>query len=103
MLGAGGELQRAEARMDGGDWRVSERWRDLYWLHHAGVSGQVHAVHGRAAGRKSIERSGERVRACDSGAAGVYAGGGEQGTEVAASADGVDHGVSSAVVLMRPY
>ncbi len=50
MLGAGGELQRAEARLDGRNRRLPERRRNLHRLHHARLPRQVHAVHGRAAG-----------------------------------------------------
>jgi hypothetical protein len=34
--------------MDGGHRRLPQRWRHLHWLHDAGLSRQVHAVHGRA-------------------------------------------------------
>ena len=54
LLGAGCELQRPEARLDGGHRRLPEcRWH-LHWLHHAGVPGQVHAVHGRTAGCEGL-------------------------------------------------
>ncbi len=53
LLGAGRELQRAEARLDGRHRRVPQRRRHLHRLHHAGLPGQVHAVHGRAARRAS--------------------------------------------------
>ena len=46
LLGAGGELQRAQARLDGGHRRLPERGRHLHRLHHARLPGQVHAVHG---------------------------------------------------------
>ncbi len=48
LLGSGRAVQRGETRLDGGDRRVSERRRDLHRLHDAGLSGQVHAVHGSA-------------------------------------------------------
>ena len=54
MLGAGGPVQRRQARLDGRHRRLSERGRHLHWLHDAGLSRQVHAVHGSAA----------RVRCC---------------------------------------
>ena len=63
LLGAGGELQRAEARVDGWHRRLSERRRHLHRLHDARLPGQVHAVHGRTAGRKDL-----------SGTIGVYGG-----------------------------
>ena len=46
VLGSGCELQRPKARMDGGHRRLPEcRWH-LHWVHHAGLPGQIHAVHG---------------------------------------------------------
>ena len=56
LLGAGRELQRAEARMDGGDRRLSERRRHLHRLHDARLPRQVHAVHGRAARRAGVDQ-----------------------------------------------
>ena len=52
LLGAGGQLQRDQARLDGRHRRLPERGRHLHRLHHAGLPGQVHAVHGRAAGQQ---------------------------------------------------
>ena len=49
LLGAGGQLQRAQARMDERDRRLPERRRHLHRLHDAGIPRQVHAVHGRTA------------------------------------------------------
>ena len=57
LLGAGGELQRPEARLDGRHRRMPERWRHLHRLHDAGIPGQVHAVHGRAAWREGLGRT----------------------------------------------
>ena len=56
LLGTGGQLQRAQARMDGRHRRLPERRRHLHRLHHAGLPRQIHAVHGRAAGRQSLDR-----------------------------------------------
>ena len=48
LLGPGGALQRAQARLDERRRRLPERRRHLHRLHHARLPGQVHAVHGRA-------------------------------------------------------
>ncbi len=61
LLGAGGQLQRDQARLDARHRRLPERGRHLHRLHHAGVSGQVHAVHGRAAGGLSFVRGGDQL------------------------------------------
>ena len=53
LLGTGRQLQRAEARLDGRHRRLPERRRHLHRLHDARLPGQVHAVHGRAAGREA--------------------------------------------------
>ena len=39
LLGPGGAVQCRKARMDGRNRRMSERWRDLHRMHHAGLSG----------------------------------------------------------------
>ena len=52
LLGPGGEVQRAQARLDQRRRRLPERRRHLHRLHDAGLPRQVHAVHGRAAGRQ---------------------------------------------------
>ena len=56
LLGAGGAVQRRQARLDGRHRRLSQRRRHLHRLHHAGLPRQVHAVHGRAARRASCPR-----------------------------------------------
>jgi hydrogenase small subunit len=48
LPGSGGAMQCAETRLDLRDGRLPQCWRHLHWLHDAGFSGQVHAVHGRA-------------------------------------------------------
>ena len=60
LLGAGGQLQRAQAGMDGRHRRVPERRRHLHRLHDARVPRQVHAVHGSAAGRRRVGRASRR-------------------------------------------
>ena len=46
VLGTGGELQRDQTRMDGWHRWLPQRGGNLYRLHHARLSRQVHAVHG---------------------------------------------------------
>ena len=72
VLGAGGAVQRGQARLDGRDRRVPQRRRDLHRLHHAGLSRQVPAVHGPAAGLAALVRRGHDVRPRDPGAAPVH-------------------------------
>ena len=62
LLGAGGQLQRAQARVDGRHRRLPERGRHLHRLHDAGVPRQVHALHGRAARRRRLLLDHRRVR-----------------------------------------
>ena len=66
LLGAGGQLQRPQARLDGGDRRLPERRRHLHRLHDARLPRQVHAVHGRAARRRRVARtrSASTARSC---------------------------------------
>ena len=54
LLGTGRQVQRSQARLDGRRRRMSERRRHLHRLHDARLPGQVHAVHGRAAGRQDL-------------------------------------------------
>ena len=54
LLGAGGEVQRPQARLDQRRRRLPQRRRHLHRLHDAGLPGQVHAVHGRAAGEQGV-------------------------------------------------
>ena len=46
LLGAGRQLQRSQARLDGRHRRLPERRRHLHRLHDARLPRQVHAVHG---------------------------------------------------------
>ena len=85
LLGAGGQLQRPQARLDGRHRRLPERRRHLHRLHDAGLPRQVHAVHGRsrpaaASRRRVIGVYGPLIRA----AARHHQHDGEQGAEVAA-------------------
>ena len=59
LLGAGGQVQRAQARLDERRRRLPERRRHLHRLHDARLPRQVHAVHGRAARRAGVD-DGER-------------------------------------------
>ena len=54
LLGPGRQVQRAQARLDQRHRRLPERRRHLHRLHDARLPGQVHAVHGRAAGRQGV-------------------------------------------------
>ena len=56
LLGPGGEVQRAQARLDQRRRRLPQRGRHLHRLHDARLPGQVHAVHGRAARAASSRR-----------------------------------------------
>ena len=56
LLGAGRQLQRPQARVDGRHRRLPERRRHLHRLHDARLPRQVHAVHGRAARRRRCPR-----------------------------------------------
>ena len=52
LLGAGGQLQRAQARLGRRRRGMSQRRWDLHRLHHAGLPRLVHAVHERTDGRQ---------------------------------------------------
>ena len=55
--GVRSSMQRPQARLDGRHRRLPQcRWH-LHRLHHAGLPRQVHAVHGRAAGRDLVVES----------------------------------------------
>jgi hypothetical protein len=61
----------------------------LYWLHHAGISRQIHAVHEPAAGISAIVERGVNLRPGHSRLAAFHAGFAEQGTGVEDSSEGV--------------
>src|SRR3954467_11193805 len=84
VLGPGGQLQRAQARLDGGDRRLPERGRHLHRLHDAGLPRQVHAVHGRPARRRRLVVAGQRLRHGRAQAALDHQQDGQQRAEVAA-------------------
>src|ERR1700691_3306149 len=83
LLGARGAVQRRQARLDGWGWRVSKRRRNLYRMHHAGLSGQIHAVHEPAARFTAFFRSGDDLRAGDSCLTSLHASIPEQGAALA--------------------
>ena len=74
LLGTRGAVQRGKARLDGRDRRMPERRRHLHRLHHAGFSGQVHAVHEPAAGIAAFFQRGDDLRPRDSRLAQIHAG-----------------------------
>ena len=62
--GPGGEVQRSAPGVGGRRRRLPERRRHLQRMHDAGLSRQVHAVHGRESARSSVlERGAAHVRA----------------------------------------
>ena len=84
LLGPGRQVQRPQARLDGRSRRLPERRRNLHRLHDARLPGQVHALHGRAAGRKDFLDVQHRLRHGHQGDAKLYHCDRRQGTEVAA-------------------
>ena len=62
LLGPGGQVQRAQARLDQRRRRLPQRRRHLHRLHDARLPGQVHAVHGQAAGRDRVDHRERHVR-----------------------------------------
>lgn len=54
LLGPGGQLQRAQARLDVGGGRLPQRGRHLHRMHDARLPRRVHAVHGRADRRQPL-------------------------------------------------
>ena len=67
----------------GGSRRLPQRRRRLHRLHDARVPGQVHAVHGHAAGRTALVDRGDDLRPHRSRPAQVHASVDESGTGVA--------------------
>lgn len=62
----------AEDRLDPFNWRLRQRRWHLHWLHHAGLSGQIHAVHEPATGVDPVVEHGFDLRQKHQGAAKVY-------------------------------
>ena len=71
--------------MDGGDWRMSERGRNMYRLYDAGLPGQVYAVYEPTAGFAAFFGGSDHVWASDSCFTKIYAGFVEQRTPLAGS------------------
>ena len=82
--GAGRQLQRDQARLDGRHRGLPERRRHLHRLHDARLPGQVHAVHGRAAGRHGLFGLLQDLWDFDPPPPKHHQQDGQQGTEVAA-------------------
>ena len=100
VLGAGRQLQRPQARLDGRHRRLPERGRHLHRLHDARLPRQVHAVHGPAARRRAVvvpERG--RVRAADPQAAQHHEQDRQQGAEVAPQQARADDGLRPALAV----
>ncbi len=83
VLGAGCPVQRRQARLDERHRRLPQRRRHLHRLHDARLPRQVHAVHGRAAGRQDVVGRGPHVRAHRPRAAQLHAELARQGAGVA--------------------
>ena len=88
LLGTGGAVQRGQAGLDGRRRRLPERRRHLHRLHHAGLSRQVHAVHGPAAGLAALVRRGHDLRTGHPRPAPLHAGVPEQGARRGAAQAG---------------
>jgi len=69
---------------------MPERRRHLHRMHHAGLSGQVHAVYEPAAGFIAFFGSGHDVRPSDSRVTPIHAGLAEQGTTLEESCEGLN-------------
>lgn len=65
LLGTDREMQCAQARLDERHRRLPECRRNLHRLHDARIPRQIHAVHGRAAGRKALHERRRAVRIDD--------------------------------------
>ena len=84
LLGAGGAVQRRQARLDERHRRLPQCRRHLHRLHDARLSRQVHAVSGRAAGGQALDDGRFRLWTDRSRVAAVHAGFDEQRTRLAA-------------------
>ena len=84
LLGPGRQMQRAQARLDQRHRRLPERRRHLHRLHDARLPGQVHAVHGRTAGRQALHHRVRPVRLGDPQPAPHHRTHRRQGAELAA-------------------
>src|SRR5262249_44070426 len=100
VLGAGGQLQCDQTRLDARRRRLPERRRYLHRLHHARFPGQVHAVYGRTAGFNALDRRSRRLRRHDPRAAKHHQQHRQQGTGLATSGDAPHHRLSATNVLI---
>src|ERR671913_261879 len=91
LLGAGGQVQRAQAGLAERHRRLPQRRRHLHRLHHAPVPGQVHAVHGRATRQQGLDRGQRHVRDGDPKPAQRDRQDRGQGAEVAQDRPRADH------------
>ncbi len=102
VLGASGELQRDQTRLDGRRRRLPKRRRHLHRLHHAGLPGQVHAVHGRTSRFRALDRGRRVMGRHPARAAQHYQHHGQQGTQVAPSARRTHHRLRTQALRERP-
>ncbi len=99
LLGTRGQVQRAQARLDQRRGRLPQRRRHLHRLHHARLPGQVHAVHGQAAGRDRVHHRQRHVRDGDPQPARLHRQDRGQGTEVAREGLRTPHRLPEDVVI----
>src|SRR5690606_37606600 len=100
LLGAGGELQRPQARLDGRHRRLPERRRHLHRLHHAGLPRQVHAVHGRPARQQPVVDAHQALRRLHPPDARHHQRDREPGTQVAPQPRGADQRLRPALAAL---
>ena len=102
LLGAGGELQRDQARLDGWHRRLSERRRHLHRLHHARVSRTSSCPSWmNRLGRRSRARSSARMAGSSATLARHHQPHREQGTEMAAPAARAHHRLQAKILRPR--
>ena len=103
LLGPGRQVQRPQAGMDQRYRWVPERRWHLYRMHDARLPGQVHALHGRTAGRQGVDDGVRYVRLRDPHSAPCHGQDGRQRTEVAASRHETHHWSDSHLVGVEPF
>jgi len=74
LLGTGSAVQRRQAWVDKRHWWMSECGRDLYWLHDAWLSRQVHAVYEPTTGFITVVPRGDDLWESDPRFAKVHSG-----------------------------
>ena len=85
LLGSGGAVQRGQARMDWRNRRLPQRGWNLHWLHHAGVSRQIHALHEPAARLSAFFGRSPNLWSGNSCIAQVHTGFAQQSAELAST------------------